>query len=128
VRAYFEGYSEMDFARAGVRAVKDVTVPAGVVYSRAGEVAVEDDVPVGHSLEVTLRRWGMPTRLDKGKVVLDADYELCREGQVLNSHQTAMLKLFGIVMAEFKVQIRAYWDKESQDVTVVEADAAMDED
>ncbi len=49
----------------------------------------------------------MPTRLMKGKVMLDADYEVCREGQVLNSHQTALLKLFGVATAEFTVQIKA---------------------
>ena len=128
VLEYFETYSEMDFARAGVEAMRDVVVPAGVVYSRAGEVPVEDDVPLPHSLEVTLRKWGMATRLDKGKVTLDAEHRICRTSETLNSHQTALLKLFGITMAEFRVQIKAYWDRESQDVTVVEADGAMEED
>jgi len=125
VLEYFDTYSEMDFARAGTRATRDVVVPAGIVYSRAGEVSIEDDVPVGHSVEVTLRKWGMPTKLEKGKVMLDSDYTLCREDQLLNSNQTALLKLFGIVMAEFRVKIEGYWSRESQDVTKV---GAMDED
>ncbi|GAB7352520.1 hypothetical protein MBLNU459_g2916t1 [Dothideomycetes sp. NU459] len=127
VLEYFEGYSEMDFARAGVKATQDFVVPAGVVYSMGGQMAAEDDVPLPHSVEVTVRKWGMPTKLEKGKVVLDSEYVLCREGQTLNSHQTALLKLFGVALSEFKVQVKAYWTAESQDVTPVESAAAMDE-
>ncbi|KAF2718120.1 hypothetical protein K431DRAFT_287972 [Polychaeton citri CBS 116435] len=120
VLAYFEEYTEVDFARAGVAATRGFTVPAGVVYTRGGEVALEDDLPLPHSLEVTVRKWGMPTRLDKGKVILDEDYTVCQEGKQLNSHQTALLKLFGVATAEFKVQILAYWDAGSQEVKEVE--------
>lgn len=117
---YFGDYVEVDFARAGIPASRTVTVPAGIVYSRAGEEPVEDDVPLPHSQEVTVRKWGMPTRLDKGKVLLDQEYVLCEEGKELNSHQTALLKLFGIALAEFKVQVNAYWSAANQDVTVVD--------
>jgi len=44
---------------------------------------------------------------------------------LLNSNQTALLKLFGIVMAEFKVKIEGYWSRDTQDVTKI---GAMDED
>lgn len=130
VLEYFEGYVEVDFARAGTRATRKVVIPAGTVYSRGGEVAVEDDVPLPHSLEVTVRKWGMPTRLEKGKVVLDQEYTVCEEDKELNSHQTALLKLFGIAMAEFKVDVRAYWSAATQDVTEVDSQAgagAMEE-
>jgi len=127
VLAFFDDYTELDFARAGVQATRDVTVPAGVVYSRVGEVPVEEDTPVPHSLEVTLRKWGMPTKLEKGKVLLDQEWELCKEGQTLNSHQTALLKMFGIAMVEFKITVKAYWDKEDEKVTVTENDEVMEE-
>lgn len=123
VLEYFEGFVEVDFARAGVVATRTVTVPAGVVYSRAGEVVVEDDVPLPHSLEVTIRKWGMPTRLDKGKVMLDQEYTICEEGKEMNSHQTALLKMFGIALAEFKVDVQAYWSAATQEVTEVESQA-----
>lgn len=122
---YFQNYSEVDFARAGVKATRDFTVPAGVVHSRGGDIPIEDDVALPHSLEVTLRKWGMPTRLDKGKIMLEGDYELCKEGRTLNSHQTALLKLFGVAMAEFSIQVKAYWSSASGQVTVVEDDNAM---
>lgn len=126
VLAYFADYVEVDFARAGVTASRTFTVPAGVVYSRGGELPVEDDVPLPHSLEVTVRKWGMPTRLDKGKVVLDQEYTVAEEGQEMTSHQTALLKLFGVAMAEFKVQVLAYWSAGTQEVTAVEPGADVD--
>ena len=107
VLSYFSAYSQTDYARAGIPATQTFTIPAGVVYSRGGELAQEDDVPLPHSLEVTVRKWGMQTKLSKGKVVLDSDHTVCKEGEILNSHQTALLKLFGVAMAEFKIDMKA---------------------
>jgi len=118
---YFSNWSQTDFARAGIPATHSFTVPAGVVNSRGGELAAEDDVALPHSLEVTVRKWGMPTRLVKGKVVLDTDYTVCKEGDILNSHQTALLKLFGVAMADFKVDMKAYYTKATESVTEVGA-------
>lgn len=124
VLQYFEQYVEVDFARAGIRAARTFVVPEGVVYSMGGKQPVEDDVPLPHSLEVTVRKWGMPTRLEKGRVLLDQEFVLCEEGKVLNSNQTALLKLFGVAMAEFRVQVLAYWSAATEEVTVVDQDAA----
>ena len=121
VLEHFASYSETDYARAGVTATQTFTIPAGVVHSRGGELPEEDDVPLPHSLEVTVRKWGMPTRLVKGKVVLDAPYTVCKEGEVMNSHQTALLKLFGVAMAEFKVDMKAYYSVATEKVTEVDA-------
>lgn len=121
VLEYFAAYSQTDYARAGIQATQTFTVPAGVVHSRGGELAAEDDVPLPHSLEVTVRKWGMPTRLEKGKVMLDGDYTVCKEGQTLNSHQTALLKLFGVAMADFKVDMKAYYSTAKEAVTEVGA-------
>ncbi|KAK5118870.1 hypothetical protein LTR62_000079 [Meristemomyces frigidus] len=119
VLEFFGGYVELDFARAGTKATRTFTVPAGVVYQRAGELAVEDDAPLPHPMEVTVRKWGMPTRLDKGKVMLDQEYTIVEEGREMNSSQTSLLKVFGVAMAEFKVQIVAYWSAAGQEVTEV---------
>ena len=105
---FFSDYVQTDFARAGTSAPRSFTIPEGVVYSRGGEIPAEEDVPLPHDLEARVRGFGMPTKLVKGKVMLDGDYEVCREGQVMNSHQTSLLKTFGVTMAEFKVQIKAY--------------------
>lgn len=126
VLEYFEGFVEVDFARAGMPATRTFTVPAGIVYSTGGEQPAEQDVPMPHSLEATVRKWGMPTKLDKGKVVCLEDYTVCKEGKTMNSDQTALLKLFGIATAEFKVQVLAYWSAASGDVEEIEgADAVM---
>jgi mRNA turnover protein 4 len=118
---YFGAYSQTDFARAGVTATQTFTIPAGVVHSRGGELPEDDDVPLPHSVETTVRKWGMPTKLDMGKIVLDAPYTVCKEGDVLNSHQTALLKMFGIAMADFKIDLKAYYTKTSESVTEVGA-------
>ncbi|KAJ4290436.1 mRNA turnover and ribosome assembly protein [Kalmusia sp. IMI 367209] len=118
---FFSIYAQTDFARAGVTATQTFTVPAGVVHSRGGELPAEDDVPLPHSQETTVRKWGMPTKLEKGKVILEAPYTVCKEGQVLNSHQTALLKLFGVAMADFKVDMKAYYSSAKESVTEVGA-------
>ena len=132
---WLQEFSEVDFARAGTVAGRRVVVPAGTVYSRGGEVAEEEDVPVAHSMEATLRGWGMPTRLDKGRVVLGEEFVVCEEGRVLDSNQTALLKCFGVAMAEFRVRVVGYWSAETGEVTVVDEegegavrDEGMDED
>lgn len=126
VLEFFERFSETDFARAGTTAAYTFTVPSGPVYSRGGEVPVEDDVLVPASMETQLRKWGMPTRLDKGKVALDVEYTVCKEGDALNSNQTALLKSFGVAMAEFRLTARAYWSAASGEVTVVEHEKDAD--
>jgi mRNA turnover protein 4 len=118
---YFANWSQTDFARAGIQATHTFTVPAGVVHSRGGELPADDDVALPHSLETTVRKWGMPTKLVKGKIVLDADYTVCKEGETLNSHQTALLKMFGVAMADFKVDMKAYYTKATESVTEIDA-------
>lgn len=118
---YFAAYSQTDFARAGVVASQTFTIPAGTVYSRGGEVPEDEDLPLPHSVETTIRKWGMPTRLVQGKIVLDAPYDVCEEGKVMNSHQTALLKMFGVALADFKIDLKAYYTKSSEAVTEIDA-------
>ncbi|KAF1982452.1 mRNA turnover protein 4 [Aulographum hederae CBS 113979] len=128
--SHFSSYSGIDYLRAGVPAPRDFIIPAGVVHSRGGEIPSSEDVPVAHSMETTLRKWGMPTRLDKGKVLLDEPYTVCREGKEVDSRAASLAKTFGVAMAEFRVKILAYWSAETQEVTVVEGEEGegMDED
>ena len=65
------GLVKTDFARAGTPASRSFTVPAGMVYSMGGEVPIEDDVPMTHSMEPELRKLNMPTTLVKGQITLD---------------------------------------------------------
>jgi len=100
---YFGDFVREDFARMGAVSPLTFVVPGGVVMSLGGQVPAEDDVPLPHSLETTVRGFGMPTKLVKGKVWLDQEYVLCKEGQKLDSRQAALLKLFGRMTAEFAV-------------------------
>lgn len=113
VLSYFNDLAPVDFARAGVTASRDFSIPCGVVYATGGEVPVEHDVPLEHSIEPELRRLGMPTRMVKGRVVLGdeagqgEDYVVCKEGDVLDSRQTRLLKLFSVCLSEFRVKVLA---------------------
>ena len=122
--AYFASFAPSDFARAGTIASRTFSIPPGVVYSRAAEIPEEEDVPIAHSLEPNLRKLGVPTKLVKGKVVLESDepFTVCTEGQTLGSGQTSLLKIFGVPMAEFRVGLEAWWEKEKGEVTVLEGE------
>lgn len=72
-----------------------------------GEIPAENDVPMAHSLEPELRRLNVPTTLTKGKITLENPYCVCNEGEVLDSRQTRLLKLFGVATADFTVQLVA---------------------
>ncbi|KAI1811506.1 ribosomal protein L10-domain-containing protein [Poronia punctata] len=138
ILSYFSELSQVDFARAGVAATRDFVVPRGIVMSTAGEVPAEHDVPMGHTIEPELRRLGVPTRMIKGKIVLEEapdaaseeekkGYVVCREGDVLDSRQTRLLKLFSVCMSEFRVRVLAHWSAATTEVTKVNADGAMEE-
>nr|CDP32281.1 Putative mRNA turnover protein 4 [Podospora anserina S mat+] len=130
IKSYFESLTQVDFARAGSVATRDFVIPKGLVYSTGGEVPKEHDVPVAHTLEPELRRLGVPCRMVKGKVCLGVDeegngfqeegYTVCKEGEVLDSRQTRLLKLFSVCMAEFKVELLAVWKAAGGEVEVME--------
>ena len=117
--AHFEAFRPADYARAGTVASRSFTLPQGVLYSRGGELPIDDDVHISHSMEPGLRKLGLPTRMVKGKVELDADFQVCKEGEVLGSGQTTLLKHFGVAMAEFKVEVVAWWERDTGSVEVV---------
>ena len=108
ISSYFDNYSALDYARAGFVSPLTLTVPAGTVFSRGGQIPNTEDVPLAHSLETEVRKLGMPTRLVNGKVTLNEEYTVCEEGDVMNSKQTSLLKLFGVATADFKVNLLAY--------------------
>jgi mRNA turnover protein 4 len=107
IEEYFSNLAKTDFARAGTPATRSFTVPAGIVYSMGGEIDPEQDVPMAHSLEPELRKLNMPTSLTKGKITLENPYTVCKEGGILDSRQTRLLKLFGVATAEFSVKLLA---------------------
>ena len=109
ILSYFSTFRPLDFARAGTIATRTFVLPSGTLYSRGGEIPAEEDVPLAHSIEPTLRKLGVPSRLVKGRIELDTDYKVCTEGEVLGSGQTTLLKMFGVATAEFGMKIKAYF-------------------
>lgn len=120
--SYFSRFHPSSYARAGIISTRSFTIPAGTLHTRAGEIPALEDVPLEHSIEPTLRKLGVPTRMVKGRVELDGPFEVCREGEVLGSGQTTLLKMFGVTMADFAVEIRAWWVGESGEVKVASVD------
>jgi mRNA turnover protein 4 len=122
VLEHFAKFRPLDYARAGTTSPRDFTIPNGLVCARGGEVPESEDEPLSHTIEPNLRKLGVPTRLVKGRVMLEMDggYPVCKKGEVLDSRQTTLLKMFGIAVSEFTVDMKAYWTRESGDVTVLE--------
>ena len=83
---------------------------------------MEEDVAMARSEEPNLRRLGVPVRMMKGRVLLDADegWTVCRKGEVLGSAQSSLLKMFGVQMAEFRVRVVAWYKRETGEVRVIE--------
>ncbi|KAJ5690070.1 Ribosome assembly factor mrt4 [Penicillium macrosclerotiorum] len=125
VTDYFENFRPQDFARAGTVATRSFSIPNGLVYSRAGEVPAESDEPISHTMEPALRKLGVPTRLVKGKVMLEltegqTGYPVCREGETLDSRQTTLMKMFGVTSSEFKVDLKACWNRNTSEIKILE--------
>lgn len=120
VKEYFESYSRSDYSRPNSKAPLSFTLPAGIVYSRGGQIPTEEDVPMVHSLEPTLRnKFQIPTKIKAGKITLEAPYTVCEKGEKLDVRQALILKQFGIAEAQFKVKVAACYDKETSAVVKV---------
>ncbi|EDO19521.1 hypothetical protein Kpol_1018p53 [Vanderwaltozyma polyspora DSM 70294] len=110
---YFKSYTRMDCSRPNSKAPLTFVIPEGIVYSRGGQIPVEDDVPMVHSLEPTLRnKLEIPTKIKAGKITIESPYLVCNEGDKLDVRQALILKQFGVAAAKFKVRVAAYYDNE----------------
>ncbi|XP_028404967.1 mRNA turnover protein 4 homolog [Dendronephthya gigantea] len=100
VLQWFSEFKELDFARSGNIATHDLRLDAGPLDQFT------------HSMEPNLRQLGLPTSLQKGKVVLLNDHEVCKTGDVLTPEQARILKLMGNPMAEFCVTLVCVWSND----------------
>ena len=119
ILSYFANHVVVDYARAGTLAPREFVIPPGELRTQYDIGGDEGDLlPMG--VEPTLRKLGVPTNLVKGKIVLeqmeDAEangHLVCSAGDVLDSRQTTLLKIFGVRMAEFKITPKVVWEKEN---------------
>lgn len=109
-------YWAVEYARSGFKATETVVLPAGPL----------EEFP--HSIEPHLRSLGMPTKLQKGVVMLYSDYTVCEEGKVLTPEQARILKLIAKPMAKFQLIMKCSWTKGSGFELHVEDDINDDED
>jgi mRNA turnover protein 4 len=61
-------------------------------------------------------------------LILHGYYTVCKEGDVLDSKQTRLLKHFGIACAELKINLVGYWNKKNGDVQILKQANDMDVD
>lgn len=60
--------------------------------------------------------------MNKGKVELEAEFTVCREGEILGSGQATLLKAFGVATSEFRIIPVAVWQKEQDTFTICDKD------
>jgi mRNA turnover protein 4 len=100
--------SAEDYARTGNRASMTVVIEA----DPAGLRNVDTNEPLPATVEGQLRAAGMPTKLRGGLILLAAagdSYTVCTEGDRLTANQARILKIFGIKMATFCVNLMAHY-------------------
>ncbi|KAI8872173.1 N-terminal nucleophile aminohydrolase [Ramicandelaber brevisporus] len=99
---YFDQISELDYARSNYVIGETVVIPSGQLFK-------SEDEPFPSNMEPQLRNLGMPTSLKVGKVVIENDYTICKEGDSLTPNQAQLLKLFCRPLAEFRVKLLCHW-------------------
>jgi len=95
VSKFFEDFTLEEYAKAGSISSQTIVLPKGP----------EAFKKFSHSMEPYLRRLGLHTSLINTQIHLTSEYLLAQEGKELNAEQTKILKLLGIKLAEFKIQM-----------------------
>lgn len=103
VKEWFDSFSKPDFARTGNVATQTIELEEGPIIHRPSG----DTLP--HTLEPSLRKLGLSTSLLKGVPTLLSAHTVCKEGQTLSAEQAQIIKHLGVMMSNFKLQVKALW-------------------
>ncbi|KRZ05878.1 mRNA turnover protein 4 -like protein, partial [Trichinella zimbabwensis] len=88
-----------EFARSGNKATETITISAGPLEQ------------FQFTIEPLLRKLGLPVKLEKGVVIMEQDFVVCKKDCILTPEQAKILELFGIRLAKFKLKpILAWYD------------------
>jgi len=112
---YFNKYNSASYARVGEKSEVTVKVLAGPLPQFS--FAIE-----GHLRE----RLKLPTALKDGVVTLMQDFFLAKDGEPITAQQSRLLKLFGCAITTFNVKLTKMWNKESGEVSDVNALTSWD--
>ncbi|KAF3329885.1 mRNA turnover protein 4 [Carex littledalei] len=93
VERIFREFEEQDFARTGTIATEKIELKAGPLDQ------------FSHEMEPFLRKQGLPVRLNKGDIELISDHLVCEEGEPLSPEAARSLRLLGIKLATFKLNL-----------------------
>lgn len=117
VLKFFSEFSCPDYARSSNIATEDATIQAGPLEQ------------FQHTMEPQLRKLGLHTSLKKGVVTLDTDYVICKKDDKLTPDQARLLKLFEIMQATFKVNVKIHWNSKGElDIIDASVDETIEED
>lgn len=97
VKEYFAGVGEQVFARTGQVATTKLVLNPGPLPQ------------FPHSMFEHLNKLGLPIKLDKGTIVLLQETVVCDIGDTLSAEAASLLKLFGLMTVEFRVELTAHW-------------------
>jgi len=98
---FFDEYSTEEYAKAGTIANRTLILRKGF----------EDLKQFSHSMEPYLRKLGLNTSLLNTEIHLNEDVLIAEKGEILTAEQAKILKLLQIQLAEFKINVKAWWTK-----------------
>lgn len=112
LESYLSSIGERDFARAGCTATDTIIIPAGQLHQY-----YDHDTFLSTTLEQQLRDAGMSGvgRDKSGRLHITSDYIICEEGATLTGEQARLLKVFGVRMAEFGMDLICRCDMNTGD-------------
>ena len=93
----FANMKAMDYARSGFKVTKTVELKAGPIIGQPS------------SMLEHLRALKLPVVLRKGIIELEQDHVACKAGEELTVDQAKVLKLFGVMLSEFRIRLLWRW-------------------
>jgi len=105
----FEELKEEHYARSGFIATKNFYLEAG-------------PLPQPFSMEPTLRKLGLPTKLKAGTILLESKVTVCQKGDTLTPEQCKILEYFEQKMAIMRIILHAHYSFTDNSFTKLQDD------